>query len=919
MKRLSALLVFTVLAGACAGEDSMAPSGPQILRFEASEGRVGPGQRFLLEWSVVGADSITITTREGMLIVGGSEESEGRAMVGPLLADTTYVLRAEGPGGRSGASVQVAIDYPQPQISRFEAQPSVILVGDPAFLFWQTQDGTNLRIVDDTGAQIYEGNEPTGSATIAVDITTLYTLTLSGPGGSATATTSVEVRGVPPQIRAFSAEPTQIFVGDASLLSWRSVGALEVIVLDDGGQELFRSPDNVGTFSVTPTVDTTYQLIATNEEGMDQDQVTVEVRELEPPKIVDLRAQPEVVGLGMNTALSWTMSGVQSYRIFANGVQVLTQGTAGELANEPVAVTSTRTTFRVEVENRLGTAQAEIDVLGHRRPSVDTFTATPVLLGSPGTVSLSWSVRDLAELDILQDGLPLPGFTPLRFSGPTVNDSGSASAVITDLSHIVLSARSAGGVRLSQELVVVGEAEVEINDTPGLAMTLTATQGRVRAALSTPSDPDVYRLDVPDDGRVYARILSGHELCGLDTRLTLTSTDGLTSLVMSQGGGPGGCSVIDPEVEPAATGLSAGYYYLVVGSGTSTTSGPYALEYEVRKPTCGDQRVEGTEQCDDGNQIDGDGCGSSCILELSGVVVAPGATVSLNHPGAVSAVNVAVDISAPGQAILARANDPGAGTCNLVDTHLRLYSPSLAVLGERAGGGITGSAGTCAAILQPQDTFAADLAPGRYYLQVRSENAVSGPLDLVVNIDNPACGNGRLETRAQEQCDDGNLISGDGCSATCLSEASQLLEQEPNDTQADAMATGLVPGGTLTIQGGNNPAGDDDVFSFNVPAQTTLILSARTFTVAGQPLSCDSQLTDTRMYLETEGVEVTSPTQPGALAFNDDIDNPNNIWCSQLVGAPLNGGPQGATYYLRIQGWRDLATTQYYLRIQLSP
>ncbi|CAN0566200.1 unnamed protein product, partial [Laminaria digitata] len=114
------------------------------------------------------------------------------------------------------------------------------------------------------------------------------------------------------------------------------------------------------------------------------------------------------------------------------------------------------------------------------------------------------------------------------------------------------------------------------------------------------------------------------------------------------------------------------------------------------------------------------------------------------------------------------------------------------------------------------------------------------------------------------------------------------------------MPTGLVGPGTVTIEGQTNPSGDDDVFSVSIPAQTTLLFSARTFTTQGQPMSCDSQLTDTRIYLEQAGVEVTSPTQPGAIAFNDDIDNANNIWCSMLSAVPLSGGATGATYYLRI-------------------
>ena len=35
----------------------------------------------------------------------------------------------------------------------------------------------------------------------------------------------------------------------------------------------------------------------------------------------------------------------------------------------------------------------------------------------------------------------------------------------------------------------------------------------------------------------------------------------------------------------------------------------------VDLPVCGDSLVQGTEQCDDGNQVSGDGCSSSCQTE----------------------------------------------------------------------------------------------------------------------------------------------------------------------------------------------------------------------------------------------------------------------------------------------------------------
>jgi cysteine-rich repeat protein len=57
-------------------------------------------------------------------------------------------------------------------------------------------------------------------------------------------------------------------------------------------------------------------------------------------------------------------------------------------------------------------------------------------------------------------------------------------------------------------------------------------------------------------------------------------------------------------------------------------------------------------------------------------------------------------------------------------------------------------------------------APGRpdAFVQEGTDAGMIGPPDAFVAP--PECGNGRLE--AGEQCDDGNLTPGDGCSADCV-------------------------------------------------------------------------------------------------------------------------------------------------------
>jgi cysteine-rich repeat protein len=56
--------------------------------------------------------------------------------------------------------------------------------------------------------------------------------------------------------------------------------------------------------------------------------------------------------------------------------------------------------------------------------------------------------------------------------------------------------------------------------------------------------------------------------------------------------------------------------YWVFVDGYNSQSGVFRLEVTV-VPTCGDGTVDTGEECDDGNQTDGDGCGGTCTIEAS--------------------------------------------------------------------------------------------------------------------------------------------------------------------------------------------------------------------------------------------------------------------------------------------------------------
>ena len=163
---------------------------------------------------------------------------------------------------------------------------------------------------------------------------------------------------------------------------------------------------------------------------------------------------------------------------------------------------------------------------------------------------------------------------------------------------------------------------------------------------------------------------------------------------------------------------------------------------------CGDGTRETGEECDDGNLRDGDGCSATCELEgvsgpcRKGLTLCGDGTCSLNCP----------------------VTDTDFANCN--------YN-SVCETGEGC---------TCSDCENQQDTCQEGLV-----CNVIDSACCSGVSDGICNpycsyIDpdcTPSkCGNG--EEEKGEECDDGNLINRDGCSATCkLEEIIPISEKCP--------------------------------------------------------------------------------------------------------------------------------------------
>ena len=316
---------------------------------------------------------------------------------------------------------------------------------------------------------------------------------------------------------------------------------------------------------------------------------------------------------------------------------------------------------------------------------------------------------------------------------------------------------------------------------------------------------------------------------------------------------------------------------------------------------CGDGLVVKGEQCDDGNSVGGDCCSPTCQAEAGCEIEYNNDTTTATSFSAV-AVNgkvkgvisptsdvdyylITIPVGASSGSVTAATLDgPIAGdTCasNKIDSKITLYDVNGVILAADDDSG----PGLCSLLTVPA------LPIGSYYLAVQNSpnSTKSYTYTLQVTITLSICGNNVKEPG--EQCDDGNTVNNDGCSATCTIEGVPG-EVEPNNdfAAADARAADPTPilftGDTL-LAGSIPAAGDKDVFKVQLAASGPVRFE--TFDNIN-PGSCSIAATRLRLF-DAAHTQIYTDATSGVSS------------CSALV-VNLAAG----TYYLQVEG-ANLSTT----------
>ncbi len=801
--------------------------------FTANPSTIDYGETSELRWSVERATGIRIATAGGQL-VHSSSVAMGAFTVTTTVT-TSYVLTALNVDGDTTAMATVTVNPIAPRIGRFEASPNPARITEQSTLSWATSGASSISITSSTGAALYTGTDASGTVVVTVTATLAeYLLTATNPNGSTTQTVLL-VGQFDPIIRSFAVAPT-FFVGTATTatVTWAATDATGTTLTINGAPAVGFPGTATGTFAFTTTTTARLVLTASNDIGS----VT---REALVGRFVD-----GTVDTGRTASTAIALGNVPG----AVGIIDAPGGAAGDLDYYSVIVPEGGS-INIDLTNGRGGCP---------------FDSYVSLFGPNGTTLLG--VDDDDGIDVCSTIDPRRDAFAANLPAGTYyiqvrGFNNTASGGVVDYGRYVLTvlvnpAACGNGITESRAAEQCDDANTVAGDgcsaTCGiepLATVMGPGMNQVVAgAISPIGNADFIRIDMLAPGYIAAEVfIPARGRCdaatgSADPVLTLFDAN-FVSLGSDDNDGIASCARIDPTVDAFALVQAGTYYLRVTESGNDALINAYIVDVRTLGQGCGNAVQEGAEECDDGNTLDGDGCNQTCEFEglrevepngtFATATLVQSATTSFIVRGSIATSGdldfFLIDVPA-GYHVDAYATVNSLTDCpESPEAIVGLYGTTGTLQGSTNSTG--GPQGNCGRVWPYTVTQSRAMAGGRYGIRVAATSGIIGTYFLHVNVIAPGCGNRILE--GTEQCEDGNRVSGDGCSATCGFEPFATVD--------------LTAPGTTTITASINPEFNRDAIRLVVTTTTTYLFADTYLSAATR--TCPSPLA-TRMMLYSD-------------------------------------------------------------------
>ncbi len=321
----------------------------------------------------------------------GSVPARGHRLICPTRT-TTYTLSASGPGGSLSLapSVTITVTAPPPT-GDLGVITTPIQRGECTDLTWSTTGTASRRIQPDVGSV-----GPQGREAVCPGVTTTYTLTASGPGGSLDPEPAVTVVVIQPTPTGqLSATRPALISGECTELLWVTTGTTSQTIAPGIGSVPVSGSRN----GVCPTATTTYTLTATGPGGTVTPAPEVTVTVVPAPPTASLNANPPSVTSGNCSTLNWSTTDATDVSLNQGIGSVSTSG-----SRQVCPTTSTAYTLTVSGPGGSLSPSPEVTVTVAASSSAPTGTigVDPVFLDRGECSALSWSTTDATSQSIDQ-------------------------------------------------------------------------------------------------------------------------------------------------------------------------------------------------------------------------------------------------------------------------------------------------------------------------------------------------------------------------------------------------------------------------------------------------------------------------------------------------------------------------------------
>jgi hypothetical protein len=281
---------------------------------------------------------------------------------------------------------------PRVKIVRFSANPPVIQAGQTTTIVWEVVDATDVSI-----SGIGKVDSKSGTSTVTLSQTTMFTLTAKNSTSEVNETLTVTVSRPDARILRFMATPTNITSGEVSTLAWETENATSVAISGIG------TVAANGSTTVSPAQTTTYTLTATNQFGQVSTTATVQVTPGQAPRILRFAATPVEILPSEQASLVWQVEN-------ATEVTITGLGTVGLAGTSTVSPADT-TTYTITAKNQYGEVNASATVSVIKLVKILDFVANPSQVSKAGdAATLQWQTENATSAVITGVGsVPVNG------------------------------------------------------------------------------------------------------------------------------------------------------------------------------------------------------------------------------------------------------------------------------------------------------------------------------------------------------------------------------------------------------------------------------------------------------------------------------------------------------------------------------